>query len=153
MTNKNIIILVIILIVVLGAIIIFANNNNGDKQVPVVNVQENIITPTVATSTEAVTKPVTTQTLKPKVVTNSKVSVIINNFAFNPQMINIKTGTTVTWTNSDAMSHTVTADSGTALNSAVLAPGQSYSVTFSNPGNISYHCSIHQSMRGTVVVN
>ena len=153
MINKNIIILVVILIIVFGLIIVFANN--GYKQSPVVNVQENMITPTVttATSTETVTKPVSTQTSKPKTAVDSKVSVIINNFAFNPQMVNIKTGTTVTWTNSDVTSHTVTADSGTVLNSAVLAPGQSYSVTFSSPGTFAYHCSIHPSMRGTIVVN
>jgi len=48
----------------------------------------------------------------------------------------------VTWTNNDAVAHTVTSDSGGELNSGVLQPGDSYTYTFNSAGNFYYHCSI-----------
>jgi amicyanin len=79
-------------------------------------------------------------------------SVTIHNFAFGPQVVTVKAGTTVHWTNRDAEAHTVTSDNG-AFNSPVLQPGTSYSHTFTKPGTYSYHCSIHPFMTGKVVVS
>ena len=78
--------------------------------------------------------------------------VFIQGMAFNPATITISAGTTVTWTNKDAVNHTVT--SLTALfGSGSLDPGATFSFTFPAPGTYSYKCSIHQSMSGSVVVN
>jgi plastocyanin len=44
------------------------------------------------------------------------------------------------------------ADAG-AWNSGSIAPGGSFSRTFSSTGTYSYHCSIHPNMAGTIVVN
>lgn len=78
--------------------------------------------------------------------------VFIQGMAFNPATITISAGTTVTWTNKDAVNHTAT--SLTSLfNSGSLATGATYSFTFMTPGTYSYKCSIHPSMSGTVVVN
>ncbi len=79
-------------------------------------------------------------------------AVTIHNFAFGPQVVTVKAGTTVHWTNSDAEAHTVTSDTG-AFNSPVLQPGAGYSFTFTKPGTYSYHCSIHPFMTGKVVVS
>ncbi|MBV9444426.1 MAG: cupredoxin family copper-binding protein [Streptosporangiaceae bacterium] len=79
-------------------------------------------------------------------------SVTIHNFAFGPQVVTIKAGTTVHWKNGDAEAHTVTSDSG-AFDSPVLQPGASYSHTFTKPGTYSYHCTIHPFMTGKVVVS
>jgi amicyanin len=78
--------------------------------------------------------------------------VTIHNFAFGPQVVTVKAGTTVHWTNRDAEAHTVTSDNG-VFNSPVLQPGTSYSHTFTKPGTYSYHCSIHPFMTGKVVVS
>jgi plastocyanin len=82
----------------------------------------------------------------------SAITVSIKNFAFDPAMVSVKAGTTVTWINNDSVSHTVTSDSGNFLNSATLAPGESFSFTFATPGTESYHCAIHPMMKGTVTV-
>lgn len=82
-----------------------------------------------------------------------KTAVVIQNFAFSPASVTIKTGTTVTWTNDDNVGHTVTSDSGSLMNSPVMVHGQSYSVTFTNHGTFNYHCSVHPMMHGTVVVS
>jgi amicyanin len=79
-------------------------------------------------------------------------SVDIKNFAFSPSTLTIKVGETVTWTNDDSTSHTVTSDSGSELGSGSISPGQTYSHTFNTAGTFDYHCSIHTSMKGEVIV-
>lgn len=80
-------------------------------------------------------------------------AVTIQNFAFNPSSLTIKVGTTVTWTNQDSSTHTITSDSGNELNSGNIPSGQTYSHTFNSVGIFNYHCSIHTYMRGTITVN
>jgi plastocyanin len=80
-------------------------------------------------------------------------AVSILNFAFAPAALTVKAGTTVTWTNKDADSHTVTSTgSGGPLNSAALATQATYSYTFTTPGTYSYLCTIHPFMTATVTV-
>lgn len=79
-------------------------------------------------------------------------SVTVSNYAFSPANITVKVGTKVTWTNQDAVSHTVTSDTGTMLKSDLFARGQSFSYTFTEAGSYSYHCSPHPYMKGNVVV-
>ena len=78
-------------------------------------------------------------------------TVSIANFAFSPATLPIPAGTTVTWTNNDSTTHTVTSDNG-VFDSGNLAPNAIFSYTFSNAGTFAYHCSIHTSMTGKIVV-
>src|SRR5215212_6574164 len=78
-------------------------------------------------------------------------AVSIVDFAFQPASIEVPAGSTVTWTNTGAVTHTVTADDG-AYDSGQLKPGTSFSQTFTTPGTYTYHCEIHPQMTGTVVV-
>jgi plastocyanin len=71
--------------------------------------------------------------------------------SFSPSTTTVPVGTTVTWTNNDITTHTVTSDTN-VWNSGNLAPGDSYSFTFNTKGTFAYHCMIHGFMRGTVVV-
>ena len=80
-------------------------------------------------------------------------AVTIQNFAFSPANITVKTGTTVTWTNKDSVAHTVTeSDSQTGPSSVDVDPGSNYTFTFKTPGTYHYHCTIHSEMVGTVKV-
>lgn len=79
-------------------------------------------------------------------------SVKIHDYAFSPATITVKVGTKVTWTNTDQVDHTVTADSGTGPNSQLFGQGQTYSYTFTKAGTYSYHCMPHPYMNGTVIV-
>lgn len=81
-------------------------------------------------------------------------TITIENFAFNPATLTVAPGTSVTWTNRDGVTHTITADSGSPaqFTSEQLANGSSFSFPFIKPGTYTYHCSIHPSMKGTVVV-
>lgn len=78
--------------------------------------------------------------------------VTIQNFQFGPAALTISAGTTVTWTNQDDDTHTVT-EAKKLFSSKVLDPGQSFSYTFTAPGTYSYHCAIHPHMTATVIVN
>lgn len=77
--------------------------------------------------------------------------VTISGFAFGPASVNVNVGDTVTWTNQDGVTHTATAAGG-AFNTGPIANGESATVTFDQAGTFTYHCSIHPSMTGTVVV-
>ncbi len=79
-----------------------------------------------------------------------KESVSIKNFAFDPPTITIKTGTTVTWTNDDSVSHTVTSDGN--FDSGTLDRGETFSHTFDEEGTFSYICTIHPRMTGKIIV-
>jgi len=79
------------------------------------------------------------------------VDVTIKNFAFNPPSITVKVGTTVRWTNQDSASHSVTSDTG-LWDSGNVAQGATYSRVFDTVGTFAYHCGIHPSMKGTVIV-
>jgi plastocyanin len=78
--------------------------------------------------------------------------VFIQGMAFNPASITVTAGTTITWTNKDAVAHTVTSDSN-AFNSGTVASGATFSFTFATAGSYSYHCAIHPSMVASVTVN
>lgn len=75
--------------------------------------------------------------------------VVISNYSFQPETLTVPAGTTVTWTNSDTPTHTVTSDDGTFNSGDIVSSGQ-FSHIFNNPGNYPYHCSIHTHMHGTV---
>ncbi len=78
-------------------------------------------------------------------------TVAIRGFAFSPQKISVKVGTTVTWTNRDQDAHTVTAKSG-PFRSKPLNTGDTFTYTFTNAGSYDYYCTIHPFMTATVVV-
>lgn len=79
-------------------------------------------------------------------------SVNISNFSFSPNTITIKKGDTVIWKNYDSGDHTVHSDIGNELNSGNIHMGKSYSHKFNTVGNYTYHCNIHPTMHGTIIV-
>jgi plastocyanin len=77
----------------------------------------------------------------------------IVNFEFKPQKVVVKAGTKVTWTNDDTTIHDIKDTSPLATPvSNDLAKGETFSITYAQPGSFSYICGIHQYMTGTVEV-
>ena len=76
----------------------------------------------------------------------------LGNRAFMPDELDVAVGTTVTWMNTDSISHTSTSDAN-AWNSGIVAPGGQFSFAFQTAGTFQYHCAIHPGMVGTVVVH
>jgi len=75
----------------------------------------------------------------------------LGNRAYMPDELNVAVGTTVTWMNTDSISHTSTSNA-TGWNSGIVAPGGRFSFAFQTAGTFPYHCTIHPGMVGTVVV-
>jgi len=71
--------------------------------------------------------------------------------AYTPNPVSIAVGGTVMWTNNDSTTHTSTSDGG-VWNSGAIAPGRTFSQTFSTAGTFPYHCTIHPRMVGTITV-
>ena len=79
-------------------------------------------------------------------------SITIAGFAFSVPSA-VAPGATITVANKDSVAHTVTADSGGAFDVTVPAGG---TATFKAPaaaGSYAFHCTIHPSMHGTLVVS
>jgi plastocyanin len=98
---------------------------------------------------------------------NQKVSIIPGSATltydggFQPDPIQVQVGDTVTWTNDDLESHTVTSGSNgvsdNKFNSSpnfipLMASGTTFSHTFTEPGKYPYFCLLHPNMVGTVIV-
>ncbi len=92
----------------------------------------------------------------------TSVSTSIIDYGFSPATVHVAVGGQVTWTNTGAVAHTVTADSGgfssgqlggaTVSSTYGSVDGGSFTQTFSVAGTYHYHCSNHPAMTGTVVV-
>ena len=84
--------------------------------------------------------------------TGSGTAVTIDNFAFSPATLKVKVGQKVSWTNKQqGVAHTVTADGGTFDHS--MPSGATFSFAFTKAGSFAYHCTIHPSMHGTILVS
>jgi plastocyanin len=81
-------------------------------------------------------------------------AILIKGFAFSPATITVSTGTAITWTNQDGAPHTIVSDAGApeAFSSDPLGQNGVFRFTLTRPGTYNYHCSIHPSMKGTVIV-
>jgi plastocyanin len=76
----------------------------------------------------------------------------IDNFAFNPKTLAVKSGQTVTWTNHDDVPHRIQSANDKFPPSSVLDTKALYTVTLTPPGEYPYFCSLHPTMIGTIIV-
>ena len=100
----------------------------------------------------------------------SKVSIVegaatMADKAFDPSPANVKVGDTVTWTNNDGQTHTVTSGKGSSdpnmgkdFDSSpglktLIAPNQTFDHKFATAGEFAYFCQVHPTMVGKVVVS
>jgi plastocyanin len=80
--------------------------------------------------------------------------------AYDPLNLTVSVGTTIRWTNEDAIVHTVTSGSsdgavGVAdgvFDSGFLNEGDTFTYTFEEAGEFPYFCTPHPWMKGTVTV-
>jgi plastocyanin len=78
---------------------------------------------------------------------------IMQHYVFVPSAIHAQSGETVTVYNYDQLLHRIVADDGT-FDTGIMAPGASFTVKAGSSGTvISYHCTLHSRMRGTIVVD
>jgi plastocyanin len=69
--------------------------------------------------------------------------IAIENFTFDPPEVPVKSGTTVTWKNADDIPHLAVEDA-TKFRSRPLDTGETFSMTFTEAGEIGYFCGLHR---------
>ena len=82
-------------------------------------------------------------------------AISIKGFAFNPAQLTVNKGATVTWTNDDGATHTVTSGVPGTPNGKFdqrLEASKTFTFTFADAGTYDFFCNIHQSMKATVLV-
>jgi len=77
-----------------------------------------------------------------------------HNGSTNAAVDTIPVGSTVTWTWSGSLPHSVQSQGSTSFaSSATMTGNGTYAVTFTAPGTYQYDCAVHgQLMTGTIVV-
>lgn len=75
----------------------------------------------------------------------------IVSFAFKPGTLKIAKGDKVTFANTSTVTHTATRDG--AFDTGRIRPGKSVTIRFKQQGTFAYHCEIHPSMHGKIVVD
>ncbi|MEJ7763019.1 MAG: multicopper oxidase domain-containing protein [Thermomicrobiales bacterium] len=113
------------------------------------------------TATGTITSPaVPTETTEPRVEMaisanepSEDISNALRDDRFDEPNVSVAAGATVTWTNEGSHWHSVASLDGSFV-SKTLAPGESFSVTLTAPGEIRYICKQHarQGMMATIVV-
>lgn len=145
MRRSTIITLVILTLLVVVAVVGIGLKPDSTPRSPMSNT-DTAIPPTPSTSSNNY-PPASPTAPKP-----AAGKITIDNNIFSPPQISIQKGSAVTWTNNDNVAHTVTIDQGEGPMSGDIVPGGTYSYTFNKAGSFQYHCEIHHSMRGTIVV-
>jgi plastocyanin len=75
---------------------------------------------------------------------------MVKSYRFDPKVVEIDAGDTVTWTNDDNFTHTVQVD---GQPDHEVEQGESFSITFDEPGTYHYVCTLHsKDMDGEVIV-
>lgn len=144
--NKNILIGgIVILILVVG---VFVFNQGQKSSTPVTPAVETAPTEEATPTSEA-----TEGAMKKEEDAMAKLAIEAKNFAFLPATLTVKAGEKITYTNRDNAKHSVTSTDGTSFDTGLM--GEDESTSFTAPtkaGTYTFHCSLHPSMKGTLVV-
>ena len=87
-------------------------------------------------------------------VQSGTVQIAYRNITIAPDTLKVKVGSTIKWTNYDAVEHNVTSEGGPQkFASKNFGEGATFEIKATKPGVIHYECTIHPaSMNGTIEV-
>lgn len=88
--------------------------------------------------------------------TGEEYTVTMSAMDFSPEELTVPAGSTVVWSNTGTLAHTVTADDD-SFDSGILEPGETFTQTFNEPGEYQYYCEFHGDpgmlgMAGVIIV-
>ncbi len=79
---------------------------------------------------------------------------VMKDYTFLPGTMHVKGGNTITFYNTDVIAHRITDDDPTGFTTQDIPAGSSATLKFPNVAfTWTYHCSIHPSMKGSIVVD
>jgi plastocyanin len=106
-----------------------------------------------ATSAADPTGPATSTTAAAAAASDGDtVAVSMKDIQFVPEVVTVKVGQTVVWTNTDAVQHDVRALKGAKFQSALFGQGGTYEFKPKKAGTVEYDCSVHPGMVGSLKV-
>jgi plastocyanin len=82
----------------------------------------------------------------------STLPVAMKDIKFDPEALSATVGQTIEWTNEDTVDHNVTATEGEEFKSKAFGKGGTFSYTLDKPGKVTYVCTLHPGMTGTITV-
>lgn len=80
------------------------------------------------------------------------VTIDMKDIQFAPKDATVKVGQTVKWVNQDTVDHDVVAKSGATFKSELFGKGKSFEWKADKAGTVSYVCTVHPGMAGTLKV-
>ena len=78
-------------------------------------------------------------------------TVVMEGVAFKPQTLTVRAGDRIVWLNKDLFPHTATAQDR-SFDSGEIAPEKSWTLTIAKTGTFAYVCTLHPTMKGTLIV-
>ena len=138
--NNKILIIVVAVVVVIGGFFLL-NKSNTQMSQPQSQSQS---------QSQSTTQPAAQGTAM------KEATITVTSSGFNPQVLTIKTGTNVIWTNKSGGDVTVNSDVHPTnllypfLNLGVFSDGSSVSVVVKKPGTYTYHNHLNPSQTGTI---
>lgn len=86
----------------------------------------------------------------------SSPTVAVKDRQFSPKVDEVSMGTEITWTSAEPVAHTVTSGKRDAPDGRFDQPldglGSSFSFVFAEAGSYDYHCKVHTTMDGQILV-
>ena len=86
---------------------------------------------------------------EPRGSASERHTVEIREFMFHPDTLRVAAGDTVVWTNRDVVPHTTTSD---VWDSGAVERGSSWVLVAAASDTISYVCTLHPAMTGTLII-
>ena len=78
-------------------------------------------------------------------------TVVISGTAFRPPTLTVNVGDRIVWKNDDPFAHTVTSRDG-KFDSKDIAAGGPWTYRAAQTGTFPYICTLHRTMKGTLIV-
>ena len=144
MSKKIIFFIIIVLVIIAGIYFFFPRTASYNLPTSPATTSGNQVSTNTPASPAVTAAPSLKNPVSPQTY-----AVSIINFSFNPGTLNINKGDTVVWTDNDSVPHQV---AGANFTGPVMSHGSTYTQTFNESGTVDYHCNIHPSMKGTIIV-
>jgi plastocyanin len=83
---------------------------------------------------------------------SGSVQIAMKDIKFDPEDATATVGQEVCWVNEDTIEHNAVDEEGGAFKSELFGKGKTFTTTVEEPGTISYVCTVHPGMTGTIEV-
>lgn len=76
----------------------------------------------------------------------------IKDSSFSPVVLSISTGSSITFVNTTDFEHSIVSDDSSAILSGLMQRRTSYFYKKDTIGIINYHCGVHPTVKGTIIL-